>query len=153
MTKFFKKSLPATPLILTKGKFKFEPLADGYGYAKISNEYILAEFARFIAKGIGGLKEIAEEEYQEAIKKNESLKERASKLSFKDQPMRVVSPPPVNPRKPRPAAVKPTEKAAVPAVSDGLAELPLPSPFKDGKMVGYKPDVDKLLKTLAQKRK
>ena len=147
MPKFYRKSLPATPLRLSGGQtFRFQEYpADGRGYLKTDNEYLIKEFSSFIAKKIGGVAEITEEEYTEALKKNESLIP-PKPVSERNKPP-VLIPPPETPAQARKRAA---ESAAAKAAS-GSDTLPLPVPFQNAIPVGFVPNVDKLLANTKRK--
>jgi hypothetical protein len=153
LMKYYSKTLPKTPLMLPKGKFKFEEFPDGYGYLSTANEMLIAALSDLISRNIGGVKEITQEVYEEAIKKNATAQPK--KPSIRDQGPKLVPPPAVNPRQPRgfqsAKSPAPERKAAGSAVRGGADELPLPSPFKSAVMKGFSPNVDKLLANIKRK--
>jgi hypothetical protein len=74
MVKFFRKSLPANPVILTNGKkFMFRKYPDGYGYLKTEDPLLVSNFTLAAEKRLFGISVISEQDYEAALKKNLSL--------------------------------------------------------------------------------
>lgn len=74
MQRFYKKELISTKLYATNGApITFINIGDDTGILKTENEYLINQLDSAVARAIGGLIPISEEEYVELEKKNSGL--------------------------------------------------------------------------------
>jgi hypothetical protein len=67
---WFKKEMPETPLFLPVGKpIRFEAVDFDYGYLQTEDGYIVTELRKCVARKVGGVTEITQEEYEEFAEK------------------------------------------------------------------------------------
>lgn len=69
--RFFKKEIPSNPLFLPSGaKVDFQYFdPEGFGFIQTTDEFIITELDRAMARRVGGVVESTQEEYDEFIKK------------------------------------------------------------------------------------
>lgn len=69
--RFFKKEIPSNPLFLPSGaKVDFQYYdPEGFGFIQTTDEFIITELDRAMARRVGGVVESTQEEYDEFIKK------------------------------------------------------------------------------------
>jgi len=74
--RYFRKSLPQTPLILSTGRKLIVPVSpDGNGYISTDDAALMKELDLAIVKRVGGITELTADEYDDAQKKISQPKE------------------------------------------------------------------------------
>lgn len=72
--RYWKKEVPETALHLASGQmFRFEPNPDGYGYMATDDGFLNSQFSAFAQRRVGGVIEITQDLYEEAVKKNADM--------------------------------------------------------------------------------
>lgn len=108
--KYFTKSLPDTPVLLSTGvRYKFPKFPDGRGYLATEDTSLIADLTAMVERHVGGVAEISQEAYDAALKKNETLTPSV-KVSSRLPSLRIQPPPSAEPEsKPIPARLSPAD--------------------------------------------